>query len=153
MKNVDDIFNKYHLRKTIQRTLILQYLLNNHDHPSAETIYQMIQDKGLNISLATIYKNLNQLVSLNIVKAIQDSDDLTHYDLNNKTHYHLICKNCGKIIDANYPEFEYDEQKMLNTAYNQGFTDLTSDINIYGICSQCQKLSNHNLINNSNGKP
>ena len=143
MKNVDYIFTKYHLRKTIQRTLILQYLLNNHNHPSAEEIYKMMQDKGLNMSLATVYKNLNQLVSLNIVKAIPDSDDLTHYDLDNKTHYHLICKKCGKIIDANYPEFKYDEQKMLNIAYNKGFNDLTSDINIYGICPQCQKLSEH----------
>ena len=52
MKDLDELFAKYHLRKTIQRTLILQYLLKNSDHPSAEDIYYFIQDKGLNISLS-----------------------------------------------------------------------------------------------------
>ena len=138
MKALDDLFTKYHLRKTIQRTLILQYLLKNNDHPSAEKIYQFIRNKGINISLATIYKNLNQLLELNIVKTIQDSDDLTHYDLNNKPHYHLICKRCGKIIDIDYKGFSEDEQRILQGAKNKEFTDLNIDINIYGICPQCQ---------------
>lgn len=146
MNALDEIFNKYHLRKTIQRTLILNYLIQNHDHPSAEKIYQFLQSKGLNISLATVYKNLNQLVELNVVKAIQDSDDLTHYDLDNNPHYHLICKRCGKIIDMDYPTFNQDEQKMLKEAHEKGFSSLSSDLNIYGICPQCQKLDKDNNV-------
>lgn len=136
---VDDLLNKYHLRKTIQRTLILQYLLSNSNHPRADQIFQYLKDQNLNISLATIYKNLNQLLSLHIIKAINDSDGFTHYDLNNTPHYHLICRQCGSILDINYDCFEQDEQKMFMEAKKKGYLDLNSDINVYGICPECQK--------------
>lgn len=114
--------------------------MEHHNHPTVDTIYtDLAHDQQLN--KATIYNTLNTLISVGIVIEIKNGDNSTHYDFFMKPHFHIICKNCGKISDVFYPNFDQIENKMRVEAEKQtGFNAFSSHLEIYGLCSECQKL-------------
>lgn len=111
----------------------------HHNHPTVDTIYSdLTQNTQLN--KATIYNTLNTLISVGIIIEIKNGDNSTHYDFFLKPHFHIICKNCGKISDVFYPNFDQIENKMRAEAEKQtGFVASSSHLEIYGLCPNCQK--------------
>lgn len=138
MSDLSSLFNEYHLRVTIQRSLIIKYLMSHKDHPTAEIIYKYMKTKIPHISKATIYNNLNQLVEVGIVHTLRTGDGNTYYDYFHEPHYHLVCVKCGKIVDINYDSFKDDEKRIMYHAQNKGFRILNDNIEVYGICDICQ---------------
>jgi Fur family peroxide stress response transcriptional regulator len=140
LTSAKDILHDHHLKATRPRQKILEYLMEHHNHPTVDTIYtDLAHDQQLN--KATIYNTLNTLISVGIVIEIKNGDNSTHYDFFMKPHFHIICKNCGKISDVFYPNFDQIENKMRVEAEKQtGFNAFSSHLEIYGLCSECQKL-------------
>lgn len=94
-------------------------------------------------SKATIYNTLNSLISVGIVIEIKNGDNSTHYDYFVEPHFHIICKNCGKISDVFYPNFDAIEEKMKEKAQEQtGYLASSSHLEIYGLCPNCQEKLN-----------
>ncbi len=125
-------------RNTKQKEFVVNFLKNSYDHPTVTQIYEYVKKNGVNIGETSIYRILNDLISDRIVCKIITKDSLTHYDFIRENHFHLICNVCNKIID-----------KPLNTIFDKKFKDLTKgfcitkqDINLYGICEECNKKNN-----------
>lgn len=139
LASAKELLHEHHLKATRPRISILEYLMANHNHPTVDTIYtDLAQDKKLN--KATIYNTLNTLITVGIIIEIKNGDNSTHYDFFIKPHFHIICKNCGKISDVFYPNFDQIENKMRSEAENQtGFVTSSSHLEIYGLCPDCQK--------------
>ena len=78
---------------------IYETLLNNVVHPSAEYIYDILRQANSNISLATVYRNLNKMAQIGRIKKINGLEDRAHFDHNTFEHYHFICRKCGRIYD------------------------------------------------------
>lgn len=135
-KKAENLLHTYHLKATKPRLRILCYLMNHHNHPTVDTIYHELNEE---INRATVYNTLNALVKVGIIIEIKNGDNSTHYDYFVKPHFHIICKNCGKIADVIYPHFDQIENEMRRNAEEQtGFIASSSHLEIYGLCPDCQ---------------
>lgn len=139
MATAKEILHEHQLKATQPRIQILEYLMQNHNHPTVDTIYKdLTRQKQLN--KATIYNTLNSLTKVGILIEIKNGDSSSHYDFFVKPHFHIICKKCGKISDVFYPDFDKIEDKMRLEAEKQtGFVTSTSHLEIFGLCPDCQK--------------
>ena len=124
------------LKYSRQRESIKANLMNRTDHPTADALYLSIREEFPNISLGTVYRNLNLLVELGEIIKFSGGDGSEHFDYTTDQHYHLICRNCGKIIDL--PVSMVRETKDFLTEPVPGRID-THSMFFYGECEDCLK--------------
>lgn len=117
-----------------QCELVLNTLKENVVHPSADYIYNILKQDYPNISLATVYRNLNKLAQNGIIKKIEGLEDCDHFDHNTFEHYHLICVKCGRIFDIP-ADIAPDICKTAKEKYS--FKIIRHEIVFKGICPQC----------------
>ena len=123
-------------RKSKQREKILMLLKSTDTHPTANWLYDNLRNDFPNLSLGTIYRNLNILVEQGLIKKIDFGSTFDRYDSNITQHHHFICEKCGSIIDINLPDNKelYNKvDKLIN-----GKTE-KHRIEFYGICNKCNK--------------
>lgn len=113
-----------------QREAILTYLESVYNHPTAEEIYEGVRKVLPNISLGTVYRNLNELVSNKKVLVLHIEGNKDRYDGHIKAHAHLKCASCGKVEDI----FLNDNQ--LSQIINIGGENFSLDYN--ALCSGCK---------------
>ena len=119
-----------------QRELILDTLKSNVVHPTAEYLYTILKEKEPNISLATLYRNLNQLAENGVIKKIDGLDTSSHYYHNTRAHYHFICDNCKRVFDVSA---DVAPDIVEKTEAQTGFIVKSHDIIFNGICRDCLK--------------
>lgn len=124
------------MRYSRQRELTLQVLQEKVCHPSADFIYEKMKQKMPNISLATVYRNLNQLAEAGIIRKIEGLDGAVHFDHNTHNHYHFVCIKCNKVYDVPYDVAPNLNDEVLERT---GLQVITHDITFKGICQHCQK--------------
>ncbi|WP_404975634.1 transcriptional repressor [Weissella paramesenteroides] len=121
-----NMLQRYGLRATTQRMVILDYLMSHKTHPTAEMIHADLQS----ISLATIYNTLEKLVDTGLVIVIDSNDDIRHFDYYGEPHYHIINQKTHEIIDAN----NFDVQPLLDAARKASGLNISGyHIELYGI--------------------
>ena len=135
VKNALAELKEANIRITPQRYAILEYLIENHTHPTADEIYQALSPDFPNISVATIYNNLRVFKSIGIVKELTYGDASSRFDFNTHNHYHVICEKCGKIVDFHYPQLDEVEQLAQHITE---FDVTHHRMEIYGICKECK---------------
>ena len=118
-----------------QREIILDTLKENVVHPTAEYLYEKIKSKDPKISLATLYRNLNQLTQNGIIKKIDGLETSSHFDHNTHKHYHFICSKCNRVFDISADVAPDLIEKTENTT---GFEIQSHDIVFTGICKECK---------------
>lgn len=122
------------VRITPQRHAVLEFLLTSMTHPTADEIYKALEDKFPNMSVATVYNNLRILKELGLVRELTYGDDSSRFDSNMMDHYHIICDECGKIVDFHYPSL--DEIESLAEKVS-GFEISHHRMELYGKCDEC----------------
>jgi Fur family transcriptional regulator, peroxide stress response regulator len=85
-------------RLTIQKVKILEYLKSVKTHPSAEEVYNNVKKDIPTITLATVYRNLNQMSDDGIIKRLEINHEY-RYDAQEGNHLHFLCTKSGKIYD------------------------------------------------------
>lgn len=139
MKTAKELLHEHNLKATKPRLMILDYLMKHHNHPTVDIIANELTNSD-HLNKATIYNTLNSLINVGIVIEIKNGDHSSHYDYFIKPHFHIICKNCGKISDVFYPNFDQIENQMRLEAEKQtAFITSSSHLEIYGLCPECQK--------------
>ena len=123
-------------RITPQRYAVLKVLAQSQDHPSAETIHAELIANYPTMSLATVYKTINLLKREEQVLELEFSDLGNRYDGKKPyPHPHVICTQCGKIIDPSQLDLDEITSKMMEET---GFKIHTHRLDFYGICPSCQ---------------
>jgi len=118
-----------------QREVILNALRASCTHPTAEELYAVIKPGNPGISLATIYRDLNQLARHGIILRIHAKNGPDRFDGNISAHYHAICSVCGKTVDI----FADDMPDVLAAANVQNDIELTDVVMLFtGVCRDCQ---------------
>ena len=130
---------KFNIRMTNQRYAILEYLLLKGNHPTANEIYEYLKNDFPNMSVATIYNNINFFKKAGIVTELPFADGSSRFDLTETHHYHAICANCGKVEDFDYPNFEEAERVAEKQTH---FKVISHSFKVTGICLECQELLN-----------
>ena len=126
------------LKYTEQREIVLHILLNANEHLSAEEVYNLIKIKRpeSNIGIATVYRALSFLEEVDLITSITFGTEGKKYESNFKSHHdHLICTQCGKIVEFMDDEIEKRQDKI---AKKNKFKVTSHSMQLYGICSSCQ---------------
>ena len=121
-----------------QRDLILKALRENVVHPTADFIYTVLKEKEPNLSLATVYRNLNLLANEGIIRKIEGLDGVAHFDHNTHNHYHFICSKCNKVYDVPYDIAPDLAEKVLAVT---GMAADSCEITLKGLCCDCKKVN------------
>ncbi len=93
-----DLLKSHKLKATPQRLCILD-TLQECGHATLEDIQKIISKKFPTLSLSTIYRNLNDMVSHEIVSEVKFANKKDYFELKKEKHVHLVCQQCGKIED------------------------------------------------------
>ncbi|MGX7107770.1 Fur family transcriptional regulator [Hutsoniella sourekii] len=131
-----DRLKQANIRMTPQRKAILSYMIKSKSHPTIDEIYHDLMDDDFEMSLATVYNNLNTLVELGLVEEMKFSDITSRYDFLDRNHQHILCTECGKIGD-----FVFDDVSAINQAARDqtGYLVNQTRLELYGICPECRK--------------
>ncbi len=122
------------LKYSRQRESIKACLLASHSHPTADDIYMQIREEYPNISLGTVYRNLNLLVELGEARKLSCGDGADHFDGDIHPHYHFVCCSCGSVSDL--PMAISEEMNQLAAKYTTGHIDSHCTY-FYGTCADC----------------
>jgi Fur family ferric uptake transcriptional regulator len=126
------------LKRTAQRELILDIFLRTEEHLSSEDLYRLVQKKDPSIGQTTVYRTLKLLSEAGLAREVRFGDGRTHYEHNYKHqhHDHMICSECGKIIEFYSAELEALQDAM---AAKHRFEVTQHLLRIIGICSGCRR--------------
>ncbi len=97
------VLKDHGLRYSRPRELILGFLLDGNKHVSAEGLYLALKQDGENLSLSTVYLNLGVLEEAGLVREFKGAAGQSFYDSNVSPHYHVVCKQTGRILDVAAP--------------------------------------------------
>jgi Fur family transcriptional regulator, ferric uptake regulator len=121
---------------TNQRDLLLEYVQNNHTHPTAEDIYKHLKKKLPRLSKKTVYNNLKLLCDKGIIQEI-NARGVRRYEPVMSPHHHLVCRVCDKVFDIE--EKDLTEHAMDVGKKIKDFEVLTTTTHFYGICKKCKE--------------
>lgn len=123
---------------THQREEIAQTFLDSTRHLSAEELYRLIQKGHPEMGLSTIYRTLKLLVEAGLASQREFGDGITRYEpvAGGRHHDHLICVNCGAIIEFQNQKIEELQKEV---AENNNFTVLQHKLELYGYCEKCRR--------------
>ena len=125
----------YIMKYSKQRELIYNALAENKIHPSADEIYNILKNDHPALSLATVYRNLNQLAENHEVLKVQIPGQKDRFDCDVHEHYHFVCEKCGKIFDI-----KKECLPMPKGCIVEGHRISSLDLSINGICKECASL-------------
>tara|TARA_Y100001970_G_C14102215_1_gene786095 strand:+ start:90 stop:521 length:432 start_codon:yes stop_codon:yes gene_type:complete len=127
MKNRDkhvarfkEALKEENLKFTYQRLQVLNVLLENSGHYECEDIMKMLDNMGLKVSRATVYRTLDILVKYNFARKLVLDDGIAKYEnkIDSNHHDHMICIESGKILEFHCEEIErLQEEIALEKGY------------------------------------
>src|SRR3954451_4391732 len=126
------------LKRTAQRDLILEVFLKSEEHLSSEDLYRLVQKEDPSIGQTTVYRTLKLLTDAGLAREVRFGDGRTHYEHNYKHqhHDHMICIECGEIIEFYSEELEAIQDAM---AAKHNFEVKQHLLRILGVCINCRR--------------
>ncbi len=122
---------------TPQRRVVIQAIASNQEHLTPTSIYEKVHQDQPNIGLVTIYRTLEILAKLNLICELHAGDSCRSYTISAPGHHHhLICSNCGKVVDFPSCELEAAQQSL---SQQTGFRIDGHLLEFIGLCQACQK--------------
>ena len=118
-----------------QRARILAWLRASDSHPTAAQTHEALVRELPNLSLGTVYRNLELLVSEGVIAEVPSASGAVRYDGDPKPHHHFICERCGAIDDLHL-QAPAELARKLRRA--RGRTARRIHIDFYGLCESCE---------------
>jgi Fur family peroxide stress response transcriptional regulator len=122
-------------RKTKQLELIWEAVKDETSHPTADQIFLNVRGTLSNISLGTVYRNLQKLVADGRLQVVTVGR-AQHFDPLVTEHQHFICENCDQVYDVH---LDSHERQFLNGLPDESFTVTSHTLAFYGRCNQCAR--------------
>lgn len=124
---------------THQRSVILEELQHFEGHPTADDVYDRVRKRLPRISLGTVYRNLDVLVSSGLLAKIGPEFPQMRFDCNTREHYHITCIGCGRVDDLHL-ETQDTAFDHLETALGKmtKYGVFGHKLEFFGLCEKCQ---------------
>ena len=119
-----------------QRELVLQTVLENPIHPTAGAVYQQVRRKNPKISLGTVYRNLNFLSEMGMLRKISMPVGSDRFDGRLDDHDHMVCTRCGRVFDLECGTLEELDRQIMDL---QGFEVKNRHLLLTGLCRECRE--------------
>ena len=122
------------LRMTESRKAILSALSNVKAHPTADEVYLMVRRDVPNVSLGTVYRNLDILAKRGLIRALATAGEPRRYDGMLEEHHHIVCEVCGRIDDVEVGDTEPLEELVVDC---EGYEVHGYTLCFAGVCREC----------------
>lgn len=123
------------LQLTRQRAAVLQVIQEAEKHLTAQEVYDRVRGLLPGIAYATVYNALAYLNDADYVQAVHLGSGATLYDRNLERHDHLVCRNCGKVLDYRFPGLD---RALEEVNRDTGFQAQKAELVFVGLCPECQ---------------
>jgi len=123
------------MRMTKQKKVILNILRDSECHPSADWIYEQAKRLIPDISLGTVYRNLNVLRESGDILELNYGSTYSRYDGNPENHYHFLCEKCNQLYNVTIPVYQGLDKMVQDTT---GFEVKHHRMEFYGLCGGCK---------------
>ena len=124
------------LKMTVQRRVILEEIRNAGTHPSTDELYLAVRRRLPDISMATVYRNLETLAEHGLIRRLWEVGAPRRYDGELRDHYHVMCEQCGRVDDVPLEAVDgfLDEVRRVTDYDVQGYR-----LGFYGLCPDCRR--------------
>lgn len=128
------LLRRHDLKVTPQRLAILEVLMSEEEHPSAEEVHTALQEEHPTVSLSTVYDTLSRFEKLSIVDSLHVGDGATRYEFQNGPHVNVVCVACGSVVDVESPHVE---SLVADVESRAPFVLDEQPIELRGRCDRC----------------
>ena len=118
-----------------KRNAILSYLQHSDAHPSAETIYTDLKAEIPDLSMGTVYRNLNHFKQQGLIQSLGTVGGVERFDGNTDPHVHFICTGCDSVIDL--PQMQVPQSLCSQAAAQAGGQVSLCQLSFTGVCRHC----------------
>jgi Fur family peroxide stress response transcriptional regulator len=118
-----------------QRDRILSWLRATDTHPTAREIHAGLLPELSDLSLGTVYRNLEVLVAERAAEEVACAGGVARYDANLEPHHHFHCERCRRILDVDVPAPKGLAKRL---AVRHGLQSRRVGISFFGICPGCE---------------
>ena len=130
--NISEELIKNNIKPSIPRIKILEYFMNQNNHPNADQIYNDLKKENHALSKATVYNTLALFSEKGLLKVLTLENNEKRYDITTSCHGHFLCNFCKNIYDFSINIDGLNIDEMSN------FIVLEKDVFLKGICPRCQ---------------
>lgn len=127
------------MNHTVQRDAILKELRMNHDHPTADKLYENLRKKLPQISLGTVYRNLEQMAKMGTIRKLSLCGHQKRFDGDLSHHFHIRCPRCDSITNIKVDALNNIDREFKSVIKDIGcenyYFELTS------LCPKCQEIA------------
>jgi Fur family ferric uptake transcriptional regulator len=136
-RDIADALKKQGYRLTPQRLMVVSAIENSEDHISADEVYSKVVTRYPNVNISTVYRTLELLKRLGLVTETDLGGGRVRYHPADKGHHHhLICQECGAMIDLDESLLEPLKEALL---LEHNFIADLRHLAIHGRCVRCRK--------------
>ena len=134
---LESYISQNNLKITKQRRTVLKAFLECKNHVSVEELYNIVLKTEPKIGLATVYRTLALLIKSGLALEMDFGDGQKRYEHSYKHahHDHMVCTECGKIIEFNHPLIEKYQEEV---ATQNGFKVTSHKLDLFGLCNDCK---------------
>lgn len=131
-----DKLTSHHVKPSVQRIAIMEYLMSHCTHPTVEEIYSSLSPDMPTLSKTTVYNTLKLLCEHGAAKMLNIDERSTCYDAITQPHGHFLCRECGKVVDLMTPALQQKEVEGMELEGHE-----VQEIHYYykGVCKQCRE--------------
>ncbi|MDX9889062.1 MAG: Fur family transcriptional regulator [Anaerovoracaceae bacterium] len=121
----------HNVNPSFNRVKIMEYLIDQKNHPTADQIYKELKKDLPTLSKATIYNSINAFAGAGLVKTIMGEGKEAHYDAVVDPHGHFLCEICQGCFDFDISNERFEFEEIEGFAINE------KEVYLRGICKKC----------------
>ncbi len=136
-KRFDRYLTESGLKSSHGRRKVFDKVMRSHGHFTAEDLVKTLAHKKHNVSRATIYRSIKELLEAGLIRKTAFGEKHDHYEhvYDEKLHHHARCIHCYSVIE--FP-CRHCDQPYLKYLAKDGFRILGHEMHFYGVCKKCQ---------------
>ncbi len=130
------------LRQTRQRVAVAETLAAASGFSTAQQVHERLAARGERVALATVYRHLQALAESGHADVLRTPDGQVAYRCCShgaRHHHHLVCRRCGHTVEVEFGTFESIVEDL---AARNGFTQVTHELELFGVCPRCAMADN-----------
>ena len=123
------------IRATRQGAAVWDLLENLEEFRSAQELHDELRRRGEGIGLTTVYRRLQSMAASGLVDTLRtENGESVYRRCSQQHHHHLVCRQCGATVEVQGAKVE---SWAAEVARQNGFSDISHTIEIFGLCAQC----------------
>jgi Fur family peroxide stress response transcriptional regulator len=142
LTDTSSVLRSHGLRPSKARVLILALVTRRREHLTTQEIHRLLENGGHRLGAATVYQNLNRIAQKGLLRRFIGPDGLVRFEANLLPHHHLLCVECGRIVDAGVNETSLRHLSpvdLLTAKPATGWEFSGAQVELKGVCPSCRK--------------